>query len=106
MVDGKGQQQRETEENNPCPAIAIQKGHMTNYKYLSCVDLLRNICSVVASVDMDGGEKAHQLTDQLHEANMQLAQMKERNVQLETQHHTATEEVKNRIVSISGIIGP
>ena len=42
---------------------------------------------------MDGGEKAHQLTDQLHEANMQLAQMKEHYVQLETQHHTATEEV-------------
>ena len=42
---------------------------------------------------MDGGEKAHHLTDQLHEANMQLAQMKEHNVQLETQRHTAIEEV-------------
>ena len=56
-------------------------------------DLLRNSCPVAASVDMDGGERTQQLTDQLHEANMQLAQVKEHCVQLEAQHRTATEEV-------------
>lgn len=52
------------------------------------------LCGIAARVDTDGGEKVQQLTGQLHDLNMQLSQLKDENIQLETQHSTSLEEVK------------